>query len=190
VCYGDWEAQHLGNGWMFISLANACAAGFTPACFMSALTSRAKAQTGAWKLLTCNKRRCATKPHSSFCTSIHWSSAQPRLPRYFPCATRHWVWKWLHWSRLRYIYSVQTEPIAGSNTTKYWTFTMPNSIFSLPPELLSRILEYLAEDRRDISSSRLVNNAFKAASSPFLITEVVFAKRLPEIAKLHEVACQ
>ncbi|KAM0698996.1 hypothetical protein Q7P36_001041 [Cladosporium allicinum] len=66
---------------------------------------------------------------------------------------------------------------------------MPNSIFSLPPELLSRIFEYLAEDRRDISSSRLVNNAFKAASSPFLITEVVFAKRLPEIAKLHEVAC-
>ena len=66
---------------------------------------------------------------------------------------------------------------------------MPNFIFSLPPELLSRIFEYLAEDRRDISSCRLVNNAFKAASSPYLITEVVFAKRLPEIAKLHEVAC-
>jgi hypothetical protein len=81
----------------------------------------AKAQTGTWKLFTCNKQRCATKPHSSFCASIHWSSAQPQLTRCFPCATRHWGWKWLHWSRLRYIYSVQTEPIAGSNTTEYWT---------------------------------------------------------------------
>jgi hypothetical protein len=66
---------------------------------------------------------------------------------------------------------------------------MSDSIFSLPPELLARIFEYLAEDRHDISSSRLVNKAFKDSSSPFLITEVVFAKRLPEIAKLHEVAC-
>jgi hypothetical protein len=66
---------------------------------------------------------------------------------------------------------------------------MSASIFSLPPELLARIFEYLSEDRRDISSSRLVNKAFKDTSSPYLITEVVFAKRLPEIAKLHEVAC-
>ena len=66
---------------------------------------------------------------------------------------------------------------------------MPGLIFSLPLELLTRVFEYLAEDRRDISSSRLVNKAFKDTSSPFLITEVVFAKRLPEIAKLHEVAC-
>jgi len=66
---------------------------------------------------------------------------------------------------------------------------MSGSIFSLPPELLARIFEYLAEDRHDISSSRLVNKAFKDTSSPYLITEVVFAKRLPEIAKLHEVAC-
>jgi hypothetical protein len=66
---------------------------------------------------------------------------------------------------------------------------MSSSIFSLPPELLARIFEFLAEDRHDISSSRLVNKAFKETSSPYLITEVVFAKRLPEIAKLHEVAC-
>ena len=66
---------------------------------------------------------------------------------------------------------------------------MSGSIFSLPPELLARIFEYLSEDRHDISSSRLVNKAFKDTSSPYLITEVVFAKRLPEIAKLHEVAC-
>ncbi|GAB7329126.1 hypothetical protein MBLNU13_g00955t1 [Cladosporium sp. NU13] len=66
---------------------------------------------------------------------------------------------------------------------------MSGPIFSLPPELLARVFEYLAEDRHDISSSRLVNKAFKDSSSPYLITEVVFAKRLPEIAKLHEVAC-
>jgi hypothetical protein len=66
---------------------------------------------------------------------------------------------------------------------------MSSSIFSLPPELLARIFEYLSEDRRDISSCRLVNKTFKDSSSPYLITEVVFAKRLPEIAKLHEVAC-
>lgn len=65
---------------------------------------------------------------------------------------------------------------------------MSGSIFSLPPELLARIFEYLSEDRHDISSSRLVSKAFKDISSPYLITEVVFAKRLPEIAKLHEVA--
>lgn len=66
---------------------------------------------------------------------------------------------------------------------------MSGSIFSLPPELLARIFEYLSEDRHDISSCRLVNKSFKDTSSPYLITEVVFAKRLPEIAKLHEVAC-
>ena len=66
---------------------------------------------------------------------------------------------------------------------------MSGSLFSLPPELLARIFEYLAEDRHDISSCRLVNKAFKDTSSPYLITEVIFAKRLPEIAKLHEVAC-
>jgi hypothetical protein len=65
---------------------------------------------------------------------------------------------------------------------------MSSSIFSLPPELLARIFEYLSEDRHDISSSRLVNKVFKETSSPYLITEVVFAKRLPEIAKLYEVA--
>ena len=38
-----------------------------------------------------------TKPHSSFRTSIHWSSAQPPKPRHSFGVTRHWDWKWLNW---------------------------------------------------------------------------------------------
>lgn len=66
---------------------------------------------------------------------------------------------------------------------------MAGSVISLPAELLSRIFEYLSEHRPDISSCRLVNRRFKELSSPFLITRVILAKRLSEIAKIHEVAC-
>ena len=68
---------------------------------------------------------------------------------------------------------------------------MPGSdiIESLPAELLTRVFEYLGEHRPDISACRLVNQRFKELSSPFLITKVVLAKRLREIAKVHEVAC-
>ena len=62
-------------------------------------------------------------------------------------------------------------------------------IISLPAELLTRVFEYLGEHRPDISACRLVNQRFKELSSPFLITKVVLAKRLREIAKVHEVAC-
>lgn len=66
---------------------------------------------------------------------------------------------------------------------------MAKSITSLPAELLTRVFEYIGEHRPDVSSCRLVNRRFKELSSPFLITKVVLAKRLKEIAKLHEVAC-
>jgi hypothetical protein len=65
----------------------------------------------------------------------------------------------------------------------------PSNIISLPAELLTRIFEYLGEHRPDVSACRLVNQRFKELSSPFLITKVVLAKRLREIAKVHEVAC-
>jgi hypothetical protein len=65
----------------------------------------------------------------------------------------------------------------------------PSNIVSLPAELLTRVFEYLGEHRPDVSACRLVNQRFKELSSPFLITKVVLAKRLREIAKVHEVAC-
>ncbi|KAM0721456.1 hypothetical protein Q7P37_002380 [Cladosporium fusiforme] len=66
---------------------------------------------------------------------------------------------------------------------------MPSPISSLPAELLSRIFEDLSDHRPDISACRLVNQRFHHLSSPYLITNVVLAKRLREIAKCHEVAC-
>jgi hypothetical protein len=65
---------------------------------------------------------------------------------------------------------------------------MAKSVTDLPPELLGRIFEYLGEHRPDISSCRLVCKQFKQLSSPFLITKVVLARRLTEIAKAQEVA--
>lgn len=66
---------------------------------------------------------------------------------------------------------------------------MAGTVLDLPAELLTRVFEYIGEHRPDVSSCRLVNRRFKELSSPFLITKVVLAKRLKEIAKLHEVAC-
>lgn len=65
---------------------------------------------------------------------------------------------------------------------------MAKSVTDLPPELLGRIFEYLGEHRPDISSCRRVSKQFKDLSSPFLITKIVLARRLTEVAKAQEVA--
>jgi hypothetical protein len=65
---------------------------------------------------------------------------------------------------------------------------MAKSVTDLPPELLGRIFEYLGENRPDISSCRLACKQFKDLSSPFLITKIVLARRLSEIALAQEVA--
>ncbi|GAB7333695.1 hypothetical protein MBLNU13_g05238t3 [Cladosporium sp. NU13] len=65
---------------------------------------------------------------------------------------------------------------------------MAKSVTDLPPELLGRIFEYLGEHRPDISACRRVCKLFKELSSPFLITKIVLARRLTEIAKAQEVA--
>jgi hypothetical protein len=65
---------------------------------------------------------------------------------------------------------------------------MAKTVTDLPPELLGRIFEYLGEHRPDISACRLVCKNFKDLSSPFLITKIVLARRLAEVAKAQEVA--
>ena len=58
----------------------------------------------------------------------------------------------------------------------------------LPSELLDRIFIYVSTSRDDIAACRLVSQAFKHLSSPYLITRVVFAKRLETTNHLREVA--
>lgn len=65
---------------------------------------------------------------------------------------------------------------------------MAKTVTDLPPELLGRIFEYLGEHRPDISACRRVSKQFRDHSSPFLITRIVLARRLTEIAKAQEVA--
>lgn len=63
-----------------------------------------------------------------------------------------------------------------------------NSIVDvLPPELLSRVFDFLSDERKNISACRLVCSAFKTLSSPFLITRIVFASRFDTITRLLEV---
>jgi hypothetical protein len=63
------------------------------------------------------------------------------------------------------------------------------SIDALPPELLTRVFEFLSCDRShvDIANSRLVSKQFHAISSPFLIATVVIADRYDTLQKLSEV---
>lgn len=56
----------------------------------------------------------------------------------------------------------------------------------LPAELVARVFSFL-HDRRDVARSRLVCRTFRELSSPFLITQVVFALRLDTIARLRDV---
>lgn len=60
-------------------------------------------------------------------------------------------------------------------------------ILELPPELLSHVFSLLSGTRANIASCRLVCNTFKELSSPFLITTVVFAKRIKVIKRVIEL---
>lgn len=64
-------------------------------------------------------------------------------------------------------------------------------IEALPPELLSRIFSFInappAIDIKSIASCRLVCRRFLELSSPYLITTVVIAERLPELKKLRQI---
>ena len=64
---------------------------------------------------------------------------------------------------------------------------MADLFSSLPAELLDRIFSSLDHDRRTISHCRLVCSALKESSSPYLITRVVFARRLKALEKIDEV---
>ncbi|KAK6443075.1 hypothetical protein LTR95_000592 [Oleoguttula sp. CCFEE 5521] len=64
------------------------------------------------------------------------------------------------------------------------------NICEVPPELLSRIFQLLGQDHQShISACRLVSKSsgFYALSSPYLITEIVLAHRLREVAKAREI---
>ncbi|OQN96688.1 hypothetical protein B0A48_17328 [Cryoendolithus antarcticus] len=66
----------------------------------------------------------------------------------------------------------------------------PTTICDFPPQLLSRIFQILGKDYQShISACRLVSKAsgFHALSSPYLITEIVLAHRLCELAKAQEM---
>ncbi|KAK4543867.1 hypothetical protein LTR36_004900 [Oleoguttula mirabilis] len=64
---------------------------------------------------------------------------------------------------------------------------MTSILAALPPELLSRIISFLSDKRKDISTCRLVCQTFKELASPYLITRVVFALRLDAVSRLHDV---
>ncbi|KAK5117130.1 hypothetical protein LTR85_009061 [Meristemomyces frigidus] len=64
---------------------------------------------------------------------------------------------------------------------------MASILAVLPPELLSRIISFLSEQRKDISACRLVCRTLKELSSPYLITRVVFAKRFDAVSRLQDV---
>ena len=64
---------------------------------------------------------------------------------------------------------------------------MASNISTLSNEMLDRIFSFLSEDKQAISACRLVCRSFKELSSPYLITRVVFARRLKTIARLNEI---
>ncbi|KAK5107065.1 hypothetical protein LTR62_001883 [Meristemomyces frigidus] len=64
---------------------------------------------------------------------------------------------------------------------------MASILSALPHEVLDRIFSFLSEDKYGVRTCRLVCHSFKLLSSPYLITRVVFARRLKTIARLSEV---
>ena len=69
------------------------------------------------------------------------------------------------------------------------TVNTPSPLETLPPELLTRVFDFVSFDRShvDIANSRLVCRRFHALSSPFLIDTVVIADRQETLDKLQEV---
>lgn len=64
---------------------------------------------------------------------------------------------------------------------------MVSPVSVLPRELQERVFCFLVNEKKAIENCRLTCSAFKEASSPFLITKVVFSKRLKAITRLQEV---
>ena len=64
---------------------------------------------------------------------------------------------------------------------------MASIILSLPSEILDNIFSTLSHEQQTIATCRLVCSSFKELSSPYLITRVVFARRLKTLSKLREV---
>ena len=64
---------------------------------------------------------------------------------------------------------------------------MASNITILSNEMLDRIFSFLSDDKQAIGACRLACRSFKELSSPYLITRVVFARRLKTIARLNEI---
>ena len=64
---------------------------------------------------------------------------------------------------------------------------MASDIHILSNEMFDRIFSFLSDDKQAIGACRLACRSFKELSSPYLITRVVFARRLKTIARLNEI---
>lgn len=64
---------------------------------------------------------------------------------------------------------------------------MADILSMLPNENFDRIFSFLSRKKEDVSACRLICRSFKELSSPYLLTEVVFARRLDTIAKLKQI---
>jgi hypothetical protein len=65
---------------------------------------------------------------------------------------------------------------------------MGSPIFTLPPELLTRVFAELSEDKSAIEACRLTCSTLSELSTPFLTTRVVYANRLKTITRLLDIA--
>ena len=63
---------------------------------------------------------------------------------------------------------------------------MASNISNLSNEMLDRIFSFLSEDKQ-VGACRMACRLFKELSSPYLITRVVFARRLRTIARLNKI---
>jgi hypothetical protein len=62
-----------------------------------------------------------------------------------------------------------------------------NILSTLPTELLDRTFSFLVQDKQTIANSRLVCTSFRELSTPYLLTRVVFARRVATLEKLIQV---
>ena len=64
---------------------------------------------------------------------------------------------------------------------------MASNILTLSNEMLDLIFSFLSEDKQAIGACRIACRLFRELSSPYLVTRVVFARRLKAIARLNEI---